>query len=52
MKFVDGLFIINKNYMEELEHKKQLFKERTHTTSTLFTTILTAHGVKQNSCST
>ena len=48
MKFVDGLFSITKDYMQELEHKKTLFRERTNTNHTLFTTLLTAHGVKKN----
>lgn len=48
MKFVEGLFTITKDYSEELNYKKQLFREKTGTTHTLFTTLLTSEGVKKN----
>lgn len=52
MKFFEAPFSISNSYKEELEHKKNLFRERTHTTHALFTTFLTVHGVKKNMYST
>lgn len=48
LKFYDTVFEINKKYAEELQHKVALFKKKTRTNKNIFTTILTANGVKNN----
>lgn len=48
MKFYDAEFVIDKEYAKALKRKKDVFKERTGTRKTLFTTMVTTYGVKEN----
>ena len=48
MKYSDSEFIIEKPYVENLINKKNVFRELTGTTKTLFTTLVTTYGVKKN----
>jgi hypothetical protein len=48
MKYSDLEFVIDKAYAEKLQNKKRVFKEQTLTNKTLFTTMVTTHGVKKN----
>lgn len=49
MKFCDAEYVINKQYAENLQNKKRVFREKTETKKTLFTTMITTYGVKKNS---
>jgi AAA+ ATPase superfamily predicted ATPase len=51
IKYADGPFVITKEYAKKLENKKQLFREKTGTRKTLFTTLLTPYGVKKGEAS-
>ncbi|MFH1320114.1 MAG: ATP-binding protein [Bacteroidota bacterium] len=48
MKFTDAKFTISKSYAENLRRKISVFTIRSKTTKTLFLTMITAFGVKQN----
>ncbi len=48
MKYYDSEFVIDKDYEERLRMKKNVFREQTETTKTLFTTLVTSYGVKKN----
>ena len=48
MKFYTGEFSIDKSYAGELEQKLEVFAEKTKTKKTLFLTMITAYGVKDN----
>lgn len=48
MKFADAPFAITKSYAEDLRRKISVFKEKIKSTKTLFLTMITAFGVKQN----
>ena len=48
MKYSDQEFTIDKDYLEKLQRKKRVFKNQTETKKTLFTTLITTHGVKKN----
>ena len=48
MKYSDVEFVIDKAYVEKLHNKRQVFREQTETTKTLFTTMVTTYGVKKN----
>ncbi|MEO7045963.1 MAG: ATP-binding protein, partial [Ferruginibacter sp.] len=49
MKFSTSVFTIDPSYAMELKNKLNVFREKTKTKKTLFLTMLTTHGVKQNS---
>lgn len=49
MKFSNDLFIIDKNYAQNLENKRNVFREQTKTKKSLFTTLITTFGLKNNS---
>ena len=49
MKFSDSEFVIDKSYVDNLRNKKQIFRDRTGTKKTIFTTMVTTYGVKKNS---
>lgn len=49
MKYSDTEFVIDKEYLEKLQNKKNVFKQQTETSKTLFTTMITPYGVKKNS---
>ncbi len=48
IKFLTGEFTIKKDYAKNLETKKQIFLEQTKTKKSLFTTLITSYGCKQN----
>ena len=48
MKFSDAQFVIGKAYADELRAKREVFKNKTRTRKTLFITMVTPHGVKDN----
>jgi len=48
MKFSDGEFAIDKRYAAELRNKVQAFREVTRTRKTVFLTMVTTYGVKDN----
>lgn len=48
MKFYNGEFVIDKSYASELERKFTVFAERTKTRKSLFLTMITTYGVKEN----
>lgn len=48
MKFSDKAFVIDKKYASELDNKVTVFKERTQTRKTIFPTMITTYGTKQN----
>jgi len=48
MKYSDSEFVIEKSYVAKLQTKKQVFREYTGTSKTLFTTLVTTYGVKKN----
>ncbi len=49
IKFYDGKFTVTKEYSEKLLYKKQKFIEVTKTRKTVFTTLITSFGAKENS---
>ena len=48
MKFSAGEFTIEKKYASELDSKVQVFKDQTKTRKTIFPTMITTYGTKQN----
>ena len=48
IKYTNKAFVINKSYEENLKHKIEVFKERTHTNKHIFLVIISANGLKQN----
>ncbi|MBO9593234.1 MAG: AAA-like domain-containing protein [Niabella sp.] len=48
MKFSEDLFVIDKTYAGELDHKVNTFRRITRTKKTLFLTLITTYGVVQN----
>jgi len=48
MKFTNTVFNIDKAYASELQNKLEVFKERTGTKKTLFLTMITTFGIKDN----
>ena len=48
MKFTEGEFSIDKRYARDLRRKLDVFKRRTKTNKSVFTTLVTSHGVKGN----
>lgn len=49
MKFYAAPLVVDKKLMEELEYKRMLFREFTGTRKSLFTTLITAHGIAPSS---
>ena len=48
MKYTDKAFTIDKAYANELENKKNVFKEATNTKKSLFLTLVTTFGLQSN----
>lgn len=48
MKFAADEFVIDKKYAGELDSKVKVFKEQTITKKTIFPTMITTYGTKQN----
>jgi uncharacterized protein len=48
MKYSQGEFVIDRRYAEELRTKREVFREVTKTRKTLFLTLVTAFGVRDN----
>jgi hypothetical protein len=49
MKFYIGELTIGKSYAGDLQRKMDVFREKTRTKKTLFLTLITTYGVKDNS---
>lgn len=52
IKFYNTEFAIDRNYANELQHKIDIFRERTKTTKTIFLTLITPYGIRKNEYST
>jgi hypothetical protein len=52
MKFAGTPYELTAKYAKELQHKVMAYKAATNTRSTLFTTLVTTFGIKQNEHST
>ena len=48
MKYSESEFVIDKTYAGELENKRDVFKQETGTKKSLFLTLVTTFGAKQN----
>ncbi|MBS0628221.1 MAG: ATPase [Verrucomicrobia bacterium] len=48
MKFCSDEFILDKGYATSLVHKKSQFRKVTKTKKSLFTTLITTYGAKEN----
>jgi len=48
IKFCNDEFEITKNYAKDLERKKEIFQKITGTKKTIFLTMITPFGVKEN----
>lgn len=48
VKFATAQFAIDKKYAAELSSKEKVFREQTKTRKTVFLTMITTYGVKQN----
>ena len=48
MKFSQDEFVIDRRYAEELRRKRDVFRDVTKTRKTLFLTMVTAFGVRDN----
>jgi AAA+ ATPase superfamily predicted ATPase len=48
IKYTDEPFVITKEYMNDLQRKVTVFKERTNTEKQLFLSIISASGLKNN----
>ncbi len=48
IKFSESVFTISKSYAERLKNKLDVFKEETGTKKTLFLTLISTFGLKQN----
>jgi hypothetical protein len=48
MKFGTDEFVINKKYAAELDSKVKVFREQTKTRKTIFPTLITTYGTRQN----
>lgn len=48
MKFSNTVFTIDKSYAAELQNKLQIFQKKTDTKKTLFLTMVTTYGTKDN----
>lgn len=51
-KYYNVPYAISKSYAENLRNKRALFQEATKTRKSLFLTMLTSHGLKENAYST
>lgn len=51
MKFYIDKFTISKSYASELNQKLEVFREKTRTKKSLFLTMITTYGIKENSYS-
>jgi hypothetical protein len=52
MKFAGTPYELTSKYAKELQHKAMAYKASTGTTNTIFTTLVTTFGIKQNEHST
>lgn len=48
MKFYSGEYSINKSYVDALHQKLEVFREKTKTKKSLFLTMITSYGIKEN----
>lgn len=52
MKFSANEFVIDRKYAEDLDNKTRVFRQQTKTRKTIFPTMVTTYGIKQNNYST
>lgn len=48
LKFAEGEFVIDRAYARTLREKREVFRRVTRTKKTLFTTLVTSHGIAEN----
>ena len=48
MKFSESIFCIDKKYAQELENKRNVFRDQIKTKKSLFITMVTTFGIKSN----
>lgn len=48
MKYSESTFTIDKKYASELENKVDVFRQQTNTKKSIFITMITTFGVKNN----
>lgn len=48
IKYSDGLFEINKQYLNNLKNKIDSYKKQTHTSKQIFMTMISSVGIKVN----
>jgi hypothetical protein len=48
MKFYNDKYAIDKSYAGELQRKLDVFKGKTNTKKTLYLTMITTYGLKEN----
>ncbi|MEO5683985.1 MAG: ATP-binding protein [Chitinophagaceae bacterium] len=48
MKYAESVFVIDKGYAAELENKIQVFKTATGTNKSIFLTLVTSFGIREN----
>lgn len=48
MKYYDTEFLIDRDYATALKNRKDIFRKKTGTRKTLFTTMITIYGAKEN----
>ena len=48
IKFYNSVYTMTKQDAEDIERKKTIFREQTHTKKTLFVTLITPYGTKEN----
>lgn len=51
LKYYTGEYTIDKSYSAELQRKLEVFRERTKTRKTLFLTMITTYGIRENNYS-
>jgi hypothetical protein len=48
IKYSESEFVIDKGYAGELENKRDLFKNQTKTKKSIFLTVISTFGIKDN----
>ncbi|MCW5589674.1 MAG: AAA family ATPase [Legionellales bacterium] len=51
IKYTEKMFVIDKSYAKTLQHKVEVFREKTKTSKQLFMAMITANGLKSNAYS-
>lgn len=48
IKYSMSVYELTKDYMEHLQHRRELFRQQTHTSKALYLTFITTYGLKKN----